>query len=111
MTNRYTEEEALATVPLLTRSRLVTFLETEVVTPLRSDSGLYFRRVDLARMELLCELSEHFDLAEDALEIVISLIDQLHGARARLRALAAAIESQPAEVRESIAEMLLAHDV
>ena len=106
MTDRYSEDETIAVVALLTRTRLTAFIEAEMVMPLHSDAGLVFRQVDLARLELLCELSEHFDLSEDALEIVISLVDQLHGTRAELRALAEAIEAELPEIRARIGEAL-----
>ncbi len=106
MTDRYTEEEVIAAIALLSRSRLTSFVETQVVVPLHTDKGPMYRDIDLARLELLCELSEHFDLNEDALEIVISLVDQLHGVRCRLRAMARAIEAEPPEVRTRIAEAL-----
>jgi chaperone modulatory protein CbpM len=99
MTDLFTEEEAIAHVARLTRTRLVSFMEAEVVSPMRGEAGLVFRRMDLVRMELLCELSEAFELKDDALGVVISLIDQLHGARAELRAMLDALAREPDEVR------------
>ena len=86
MSERYTEEQAVAAVARLTRSRLTTFVEAEIVTPLHTETGLAYRQVDLVRMELLCELSDQFEIEEDALGVVISLIDQLHTTRADLHA-------------------------
>jgi chaperone modulatory protein CbpM len=42
----------------------------------------------IARLELLCDLSQDLDLDETGLGIVISLIDQLHAARQDLATLA-----------------------
>ena len=106
MSERYSEKEAVAAVPRLTRTRLIAFVEAEIVSPQRAETGLIFHRIDLARMELLCELSEQFDLGDDALEVVISLIDQLHGMRADFRAMARAIESEPRDARQRIGEAL-----
>lgn len=102
MTQKYSEAEVIAAVTRLTKPQLKTFVELEIVTPIHSDAGLLFRRVDLARIELLCELSEDFELDEDALGVVISLIDQLHNARTDLRALVGAIEVEPIDVRTRI---------
>ena len=71
-----------------------------LLTRLRGEAGLVFRRMDLVRMELLCELSEAFELKDDALGVVISLIDQLHGARAELRAMLDALAREPDEVAQ-----------
>lgn len=108
MTDRYSEDEALEAVARLTRARLRSFIEAEIVTPLQTGNGIRFRRVDLVRMELLCELTDEFDLHIDALGIVMSLIDQLHGARTDLRALLVALEAEPEEVRIRIAKALRA---
>lgn len=106
MSERYTEEQAVAAVARLTRSRLTTFVEAEIVTPLHTETGLAYRQVDLVRMELLCELSDQFEIEEDALGVVISLIDQLHTTRADLHAVLAALEAEPEDVRQRIAGAL-----
>jgi chaperone modulatory protein CbpM len=107
MTRHYSESEAIAAVATLTRTRLIGFIEAEIIVPLHTDSGPVFRRVDLVRMELLCELCESFSLNDDALSIIISLIDQLHGARNDLHAVLAAIEAEPADIRERLGRALL----
>ncbi|MDO6586549.1 chaperone modulator CbpM [Salipiger sp. 1_MG-2023] len=99
MSRKYTEAEAIASVDRLTIVQLRSFVEAEVITPTQTDTGPVFRQVDLARIELLCELSEDFDLHLDALGIVISLIDQLHGVRGSLRAVLDAVEREPENVR------------
>ncbi len=107
MTDRYSEDEALAAVARLTRARLSSFVGARIVTPLHGPAGPQFRRIDLARMELLCELSDEFDLEVDALGIVISLLDQLHSVRGELRAVLEAVEAEPSETRVRIGERAL----
>lgn len=106
MTERYSEDEAIAAVARLTRPQLTAFVEAEIVIPLRTETGLVFRQIDIVRLELLCELSESFSLDEDALGVVISLIDQLHAVRGELRDVLEAIEAEPEEVRRRIAVAL-----
>lgn len=106
MTDHFSEEEVVASVARLTHSRLISFVEAEIVTPLHTETGLAYRQVDLVRLELLCELSEDFNLENDALGVVISLIDQLHGVRAELRTVLLAIELEKTEVRTRIGEAL-----
>lgn len=102
MSCNYTEAEAIEAVNRLTVVQLRSFVEAEIVTPTQTEAGFVFRQVDLARMELLCELSEDFDLHLDALAIVISLIDQLHGLRGSLRTVLDAVEREPEDVRQRI---------
>ena len=106
MSDRYSEAEALAAIPRLTRSRLVTYIEAQVVTPVLSEGGHVYRQVDIARLALLCDLTEDLELDETGAAVVISLIDQLHAARQDLRALARALEAEPPEVRARIGAAL-----
>jgi chaperone modulatory protein CbpM len=114
MTNHLTEDEILDAVPGLTRARLVTFIETELVTPLRHDhqgtSVHLFRQVDCARVRLLCELADDLDLDDAALGVVIALIDQLHSARRDLLAIARALRAESPDVRARIGAAVLASD-
>lgn len=102
MSDRFSEDDIIAAVPRLTRTRLIRYIEAEVVIPLRGDGGYVFRQIDIARLELLCDLSEDFELDETALGVVVSLIDQLHAARQDLRAIARAIQAQPPEFKARI---------
>lgn len=102
MSNLFSEDEVIANVTRLTRTQLISFVEARIVTPVHSDRGPVYRQLDLARMELLCDLTEQFDLDEDSLGVLISLVDQLHGVRAELRALVDAIAEEPPEVRDRI---------
>jgi len=106
MSNHYSEDDVVAAVTSLTRKQLVSFVTARIVIPLASETGPVFRRMDIARIELLCELSDEFDLEEEALGMVMSLVDQLHGVRAELRAVLAAVESEESEVRRRIGDTL-----
>ena len=81
MTNRYSEDEVIMTVTRLTRAQLDRYIDAQLVRPLRAEEGVFFSKVDIARLELVCDLSEDLDLDEIAVGIVLSLIDQLHEAR------------------------------
>ena len=102
MTDRFSEDEVITTVTRLTRSQLVRFMEFDLVKPQRAESGYLFRRVDIARLELLCDLSEDLDLDEIALGVVTSLLDQLHAARSDLATLARAIDALPDDQRSAV---------
>ena len=107
MTGRYSEDQAIAAVASLTRTQLLSFVEAQIIVPLHTQNGVVFRQVDLVRMELLCELTEHFNLNDDALSIIISLIDQLHGTRGELECILQAIKEEPADVRKRLGHALL----
>ncbi|MBV1867966.1 MAG: hypothetical protein KUG69_08690 [Marinosulfonomonas sp.] len=106
MTERFSEDEAVAAVARLTRVQLISFVQAEMILPLQTDSGPMYRQIDLVRMELLCELSEQFELGSDALGVVISLIDQLYGVRAELQTVLDAVGQEPSDVRQRILEVV-----
>jgi len=66
MTDHLTEDDLLAAIPGLTRTRLFAFIETEVVIPVRQNTGdtmaHVFRQIDLVRLQLLCELADDLEL-------------------------------------------------
>ncbi|WP_296644559.1 chaperone modulator CbpM [Roseinatronobacter sp.] len=102
MTDRYSEDDVVMTVTRLTRSQLVRFVEGDLVRPEREAGAYIFRRIDIARLELLCDLSQALDFDEAGLGIVVSLIDQLHATRHDLATLAGAIDALPTELRARI---------
>lgn len=111
MSEHLTEDEIIAAIPGLTRTRLVAFIETEVVVPLRRQDGaasaLVFRQVDVARMQVLCNLAEDLELDDAALSVVVALIDKLHAARQDLLAIARAVAAEPPDVRARIGSAVL----
>jgi chaperone modulatory protein CbpM len=109
MTEAFSEEDVVTIVTRLTRSQLVWFIDNKFVRPERGVGGHIFGRIDIARLELLCDLSQDLDLEEPALGIVISLIDQLHAARQDLAALADAVNSLPADLQSQITARLKQH--
>ena len=106
MRDRYSEAEALAAIPRLTRSRLVTYVKAQVVVPVHAEDGYYYRQVDIARLALICDLTDDLELDETGVAVVISLLDQLHEARKHLRAIAQAMAAEPPEVRARIGAAL-----
>lgn len=99
MTGYYTEDEVVITVTGLTRSRLVAYVEAEIVLPVQSAQGPVYRQIDVARLQLLADLTEHFDMSEDGLAVVMRLVDQLHALRSDLRSILTAITLEPEDVR------------
>lgn len=102
MTDQFSEDDVITTVTRLTRSRLVRFIEFDLVRPQPAPRGYVFRRIDIARLELLCDLSDDLDLDETTMGIVVSLIDQLHAARLDAALMARAIDALPADLQSRI---------
>jgi chaperone modulatory protein CbpM len=103
MTRYLSEDEVVVAVSGLTRARLVAYVEAEIVRPVQGEQGRAYRQVDVARLQLLGDLTENFDLSDDGLAVVMRLIDQLHALRADMRCVVNAILREPEEVRSRLA--------
>lgn len=107
--HRLSEAETLAAVPLLTRSRLQAWVRAALVAPIETPEGPAYRPLDVARLTLACELTEGFELTDDALALVLALVDRLHQAEAELGALAEVLAEEPEPVRRRIGGQLARH--
>lgn len=105
--NYLTEDDAIAATSGLTRVQLSFFVSNQLVIPLHTTQGPAFRHIDLARLRLLCELTEDLELEAEALHIVMSLLDQLHAARQSLHQIAEVLAEEPADLRARIGAALL----
>ena len=61
-----------------------------------------FHEIDVARVRLIYDLMFRMDLRDDAIPLILSLLDQVYELRGVVRSLMEAIEAQPAPVRDAI---------
>jgi chaperone modulatory protein CbpM len=101
---KLTEAEIVARAEHVTVRRLRLWVRRGWVAPALGEAGHVYDETDLARIELVCQLKAEMELGDDAVPIVLSLIDQLHGVRRELKELAAAIDRQPNETRRRVLE-------
>ncbi|RDW14359.1 hypothetical protein [Paracoccus thiocyanatus] len=95
----YTLTQTLEVVGELTSDQLDGYIRAGVVVPVQSEQGPLFREIDLARLNLVVELAEGYHLDAEALALVLSLVDQLHGLRGDMRAILDAVAREPVETR------------
>jgi chaperone modulatory protein CbpM len=65
-----------------------------------------FHEVDIARVELILEIRREFAVDDEAVSLVLGLLDQVYSLRRQMRRLSAAIECQSAEVQDAIRQAL-----
>ena len=68
-----------------------------------------FHEVDVARVELILDIRREFALDEEALSLVLGLLDQVYSLRRQMRRLCHALETQPPEIRDAIRKALPAN--
>ncbi len=100
------EKEILGRYTGLQRETLHVWIEHGWVMPERGQDGYWFREIDVARVGLIFEFSTELELDKDAMDVILPLLDQVHGLRHQLRSLADAVSTQPEEVRHRIAKSL-----
>lgn len=101
---RLGEREVVATVRRLHLRELRLWVREGWLRPAEGEGGPVFDDLDVARIRLICDLRKEMALPADAIPVVLSLLDQVHGLRRELRGLADAIGDQPGETRRAIVE-------
>jgi chaperone modulatory protein CbpM len=96
------ERELIDAIGRLEARMLHDWIEMGLLSPHRGSAGYLFDDADVARIHLVCDLRFDMGVGEESLPVILSLVDQLHGTRHTLKALAAAIAEQPEEIRVTI---------
>jgi chaperone modulatory protein CbpM len=78
------------------------WIDERWVRPEGEAPAYVFHEVDVARVRLIYELRYELAIDEEALPVVLRLLDQVYTLRRRLRATREAIEAQPTEVRQAL---------
>jgi chaperone modulatory protein CbpM len=86
----------------LTTVELVHWVEQGWVVPDSEGADFVFREIDVARVRLIHDLRHDMAIAEDAVPLVLSLLDQVYELRSGMRAILHALSSQPEDVRAAI---------
>jgi chaperone modulatory protein CbpM len=95
-------DELLRRVRSLDRQELVRWVENRWVLAERQSGDWLFREVDIARVELIQEIRQEFAIDDEALPLVLDLLDQVYGLRRQLRRLCDALAAQPEEVQQRV---------
>jgi chaperone modulatory protein CbpM len=99
--------EALVTrIDGLARADLARWIDNRWVLPERRDGAWVFREVDIARVELIVEIRRDFALDDEALDLVLGLLDQIYGLRRQMRRLCDALAVLPPDMRDKVRQAL-----
>ncbi|MFP7671861.1 chaperone modulator CbpM [Marivita sp. S0852] len=96
------ERDVVARVARVELRELRLWVREGWIKPATSEAGPVFDDLDVARIRLVCDLRKEMALPNDAVPVVLSLLDQLHGLRRDLKNLAGAVDAQPDEIRQAI---------
>jgi chaperone modulatory protein CbpM len=93
----------------LTHAEVTMWVEEGWIEPDREGDAFVFDEADVARIGLIVDLRRDLEIDESAMPVVLSLLDQLHAARAALKRITAAIAELPPEFRERLSAVLGEH--
>jgi chaperone modulatory protein CbpM len=99
-------EDLLHRVRGLDRHELIRWVENRWVLPERRGETWIFHEVDVARVELILEIRHEFAIDDEALPLVLGLLDQVYDLRRQLRRMCDALAAQPPEVQAAIRRAL-----
>jgi chaperone modulatory protein CbpM len=99
-------DELLARFGDLDRGELIRWVENRWVLPERRNETWVFHEVDIGRVELIIEIRRDFAVDDEAMPLVLGLLDQVYSLRRQMRRLCDALESQPPDVQDSIRRAL-----
>lgn len=96
------ESEIIARLGTVTVIELRSWVELGWLRPALRDGEPDWSEADVARAALIADLRENLGINEEAMPVVLNLIDQVYGLRHELKRVLDAVEEQPEAVRERI---------
>lgn len=98
-------EEMMARAQL-ERTQLVAWIEEGWVAPASENGSFFFDEADAARVNFICEMVRDLMIGEEAIPVVLSLVDQLNALRGTLKQVLLAVEDLPEPARARLITIL-----
>ena len=95
-------EELLNRFVGLDRRELTRWVENRWVLPERREKTWIFHQIDVARVELILEVRQEFAIDDEALSLILGLLDQVYDLRRQLGRLCDALAAQPPEIQAAV---------
>jgi chaperone modulatory protein CbpM len=98
-------DDVLAEVHL-SRAEVEAWIRDEWLRPARSGETYLFDEADVARCRLIGELRRDLSMDDEAIPVILSLLDQIYALRHALSGLQDALHNASREAREEVAACL-----
>jgi chaperone modulatory protein CbpM len=95
-------DAVLSRIEGLDAAELEHWIEVRWVRPERLAEGYVFHDIDVARIHLIVELRHDLMIDEEAMPVVLNLLDQVYALRHRLKSLSEALDALPPEIKETL---------
>ncbi|TCT44712.1 chaperone modulator CbpM [Martelella mediterranea] len=97
-----TKTEVLTRIERLSADRLEVCVRQAWVRPYRGEAGPVFDETDVARLNLIVELTEDMAVNEEAVPVILGLLDEVGSLRKRARAIDAALNAEGEAVCDAV---------
>lgn len=88
------------------REDVTAWIERRWVLPVAADGDYLFSDADVARAQMIAEFRRDLAIDDDAMSMVLDLVDQLHAARRRLKQILEGLNELPEPYRQSVLRRL-----
>ncbi|MDR3471205.1 MAG: chaperone modulator CbpM [Devosia sp.] len=95
-------EDEFITVVAIDRTTLAVWVESGWLRPADAPAGPVYSEADLARARLVADLAGPMGVNTEGVDIILDLLDQLHGLRAAMRVLGEVVEAQPEDLQHRL---------
>jgi len=95
-------EAVLREVKGLDAAELERWIAIRWVRPERRGEAYLFHEIDVARLHLIVELRHELMIDDEAMPVVLNLLDQIYALRHRLNTVAQVIESLPPDIKDTL---------
>src|SRR5579862_7996067 len=101
-------DELIRRVAGLDRGELLRWVENRWVLPEHGGNaaGWAFTEVDVARVELILEIRRDFAIDDEAMPLVLGLLDQVYSLRRQMRRLCDAVAALPEDTQAAVRQAL-----
>jgi chaperone modulatory protein CbpM len=90
----------------LDRRELTRWVENRWILPERRETTWIFHEIDVARVELIIEVRREFAIDDEAVSLMLGLLDQVYDLRRQLGRLCDALAAQPPEIQAAVKRAL-----
>ncbi|MEQ9447009.1 MAG: chaperone modulator CbpM [Rhodospirillaceae bacterium] len=98
----YREADIIKLCANLTDSRLDRWVQEGWITPKSEKTQAVYNDLDVGRADLICYLLDELEIQDEAIPVILSLLDQVYSLRGELKTVGLAIGDQPKEIRSQI---------
>jgi chaperone modulatory protein CbpM len=99
-------EELLDRFAGLDRRELTRWVENRWILPERRETTWIFHEIDVARVELIIEVRREFAIDDEAVSLMLGLLDQVYDLRRQLGRLCDALAAQPPAIQAAVKRAL-----